>query len=169
MEEILKNISGSKTFSIPRNPKKSKEFLGFSKIPDAERHGMDQVPSPKTGSSGKRPELSIKTTITNVENSKENDYSYAIFDMGCSNVQNLYIDYADFIKKDQNIWNQRRILLHQERMQKQSVSAWTAASSTKKLNTKGLIAEEATNDKQGNIIEFKDMLDVTRWPQCKRT
>lgn len=160
MEEILKNISGSKTFSIPCNPKKSREYSFY----DAERHGMDQVPVPKTGSSEKRPDFGNKTTITNVDKDQAGGHLETNVH---SNNHKQYADYADFIKKDKNVWNQRLILLQQERMQKQSMAAWTAATSAKKLNTKGLIVEDEEAGScgyKGN--EFKDLLDVTKWPQC---
>ena len=145
MEEVLKNIGTSKTFSVSRH---SKKYL------DEKYHGIDEIPAPMTGSSGKKPGINIKETSIPV---------IATTTLGV-NLHPANNNFADFIKNDQNIFNQRRILLQQEKLQKQSIAAFLAATNIKKLNTKGLLRDDSDEDE----IKYAKEADVITWSQCKQ-
>ncbi len=139
MEELLKRISGSKTFSITTR-KHTENEINF----DAERHGIDEIPAPITHSTGKRPEI----INNNGSRPLKKDGSL-----------------SEFISNDRNIYLQRKTLLQQEKLQKQSNASLTAASNTKKLNTMGLLTE----DEIGDCIGGQQMKNnVSLWPQCKK-
>lgn len=141
MEQVLKNIGTSKTFSVSRHAKK---------LLDEKYHGIDEIPAPMTVSSGKRPEINNKETIIPVITT-----TTALLDAESN--------FADFIANDQNFFNQRRILLHQEKLQRQSIAAYLAATNTKKLNTKGLLQDDSDADE----VKYAKEADVITWSQCK--
>lgn len=145
MEEVLKNIGTSKTFSVSRHVKK---------LLDDKYRGIDEIPAPMTVSSGKKPEMNNKEAIIPVITTTT---------VG-SNLLDTDSNFADFIANDQNIFNQRKILLHQEKLQKQSIAAFLAAANTKKLNTKGLLQDDSEKDD----VQYTKEADVITWSQCKK-
>ena len=156
MEELLKNVSASKTFSI--TPRQAKKFNGSEcfEFDDAQRHGIDEIPQPTTVPSGR------KATTGESDNNEESTsakFAYpSVFKQGKENCRQTY---AAFIANDRNIYLQRKFLLQQEKLQKHTAVTWAAASSSKKLNTKGLQLE----DEQEELVKAED---VTNWPQCKK-
>lgn len=146
MEQVLKNVGASKTFSISRNTKKIYETDEIFDTTRGQRHGIYEIPTPTAVSSGKKPEINTEQRMTKTTNNEMHSF-------------------ADFVANDRNIFAQRRILLQQEKLQKQTVTALIAASNTKKLNTKGLLQEE----ENATVEEVKSNkeIDVTKWPQCK--
>lgn len=140
MEQVLKNIGSSKTFSISRNAKNVFENDGIYD------HGIDEIPipAPTTMTISKKPEI----TRTVFEKQQERRHQ----------------NFSDFILNDRNFYNQRKILLQQEQLQKQSTSS-TAPST---LNTKGLLQEDGDVGGGGSDSSVKE-IDVSTWPQCKKT
>lgn len=149
MEQILKNkkIGTSKTFSISRNAKKIFEN------DEIFEHGIDEIPAPtmiKPETSGNKKQAPILME----KDEKSNDQKQT---------------FSDFILNDRNFYNQRRILLQQEKFQKQ------ATNSNLNLNTKGLLGEEENLiEKIGDEIIKSKMkgtlkeINVTKWPQCNK-
>lgn len=153
MEEFLKNIPASKTFSItPRQAKKFKENEYYFDD-DAQMNGID---GPTTV-----PSAEPTMTTTKMNYSSDIRFAYpSLFNKGKENHHRQ--SYADFIANDRNIYLQRKILLQQERLQNHTAETWAAAKNTKKLNTKGLQLEDEM------VEEAVKEEDVTKWPQCKK-
>lgn len=152
MEELLKNISTSKTFSTaPRKLKKQDNF----DFDDAQRLGINEIPQPTTVPSGKK--TTNAAALDNNDQGTNIRFAYpSIFKQD----KNNRFSYSEFIAKDRNIYLQRKILLQQENLQKHTAVSWASASNTKKLDTKGLQLE----DELENPLKRED---VTNWPQCK--
>lgn len=149
MEEFLKNIPASKTFSVTtRNPKKFKETEDFF-FDDAQRHGVDE--QPQAPSLAGRHNLMDKKEQTEIANS----YIPLLI-----HEHKATFSYAEFIAKDRNVYHQRKILLQQEKLQNHTAATCAAASNTKNLDTKGLRLEDEPEE------PVKEA-DVTNWPQCK--
>lgn len=157
MEELLKNVPASKTFSItPRQAKKFKENEYYFYFDDAQMNGVD---GPATIPSAE-PTMTT-TTTTKMNYSSDIRFAYpSLLNQGRENHHRQ--SYADFIANDRSIYLQRKILLQQERLQKHTAETWAAAKNTKKLNTKGLQLEDEM------VEEAVKEEDVTKWPQCKK-
>ena len=141
MEQVLKNknIGTSKTFSISRNAKKI-----FEKDEIFEQ-GIDEIPAP-TMTNSKKSETTNKKKQTPIFMEKDEK----------SNNQKQ--NFSDFILNDRNFYNQRRILLQQEILQKQTTNY------NPNLSTKGLLEEENLSEDENNLKE----INVSKWPQCKK-
>lgn len=144
MEQILKNIGVSKTFSISRNTKKDEMF----------DRGIDEI-----FFKGLEPPSTMPTKIKVDENNQKTQQK--------QQTQN----FSDFIKNDRNFFHQRKILLQQEKLQKQFVKNLT------NLSTTGL--DDVDNNNIRNHKDYKDYkeykeykdykeINVSKWPQCKR-
>ena len=151
MEDLLKNISGSKTFSIARKAPILEKDTNY----DADRLGISKIPVPMTVSTGKRPEVN------------NGNYNEDYYKNNCAEWRrDSFYSYSEFILNDRNIFLQRKTLLYQEKLQKQTVAALASASNIKKLNTMGLAGSNVVDDNTQQLDCFKD--DVIFWPQCKQ-
>lgn len=140
MEQVLKNkkIGTSKTFSISRNAKKMFEN------DEIFEHGIDEIPAPTMI----KPETANNKKQTPILMEKD------------EKLNNQKQNFSDFIFNDRNFYNQRRILLQQEKLQKQTTN------SNPNLDTKGLLQEENLTERIGDKSTLKE-INVSTWPQCK--
>lgn len=138
MEQVLRNIGSSKTFSISRNPKKN--FENEETFDTMRNEMIDEIPTT----------TAVKPEIINNKLAQMTTRSKSFH----SEPQN----FADFIANDRNIFIQRKLLLKQEKLQKQSIKHSLSAN----LNTKGLLQEDVDIDEK-----CPKEIDVSSWPQCK--